>query len=88
VSDADRLAWASESGGVDVPSGKDGSPICTASTTDRRLWMALDDRLRLTVAQLRILETFGDQDDDLAEDLAAEEYANAPFDERVVVPRR
>ena len=47
---------------------------------DRFLWEALDDRLRLALAQGWVLGTAGVQNDDLAEDLAAEDCDGPGFE--------
>jgi hypothetical protein len=44
-----------------------------------RLWTALDDRLRLALAQGWILSTQGQPDDDLAEELAADDSTDRSF---------
>jgi hypothetical protein len=45
----------------------------------RSLWTAFDDRLRLALAQGWVLHVLGEQDDDVAEDLADEDTDNTQF---------
>lgn len=47
---------------------------------DRFLWEVLDDRLRLALAQGWVLGTVGVRNDDLAEDLAAEDCDGPGFE--------
>ncbi|MDT5028222.1 MAG: hypothetical protein QOE61_4648 [Micromonosporaceae bacterium] len=47
---------------------------------DRFLWEALDDSLRLALAQGWVLGTAGVKNDDLAEDLAAEDCDGPGFE--------
>jgi hypothetical protein len=48
--------------------------------TNADLWTCLDDRLRLTLAQGWLLATIGHPDEDLAEDLAADDSDHELFD--------
>jgi hypothetical protein len=85
VSDTDHLAWPSDPDGVDLPGGWDVARDWVAKLHSENpgptLWTALDDRLRLTMAQVWVLMTLGHQDDDLAEDLADAESGNVHFQE-------